>query len=178
MTDLERARHLFLGAGLSFPSIPAELAAGLKRQGRWLFSTRDLEMSPYNLDHYLRELSKSPVEDYAVLAHSGHGVNSYAVQYYVVRGELRMFLHLAWGGVYGDERTDARQIRECFSLADQIVEATTPGPDVKGGDQLIVVACEFYGSYWAPHGEGGQAEKQVCRLPNEALAAALCWLTR
>jgi hypothetical protein len=115
MTDLERARHLFQQAGLAFPTIPEKLAARLKEQHKWLFSTRKLKMSPYNLQHYVQECDGAPVEDYAVLCHSGHGVNSYAIQYYLVHGALRMFLHLKWGGAYVDAKQTAANIRVCFS---------------------------------------------------------------
>ncbi len=66
--------------------------------------------------------AKGPqVHDYAVLSHSGHGVNSYAIQYYLVLGGLRAFLHLGWGGVYMDANATAASIAECFSLADKVV---------------------------------------------------------
>jgi len=82
MTDIEKARQLFRDAGLDFPTIPKELAAQLKERGRWFFSSRQIDMSPYNLEHYVHEVERAEVKDYAVLSHSGHGVNSYAIQYY------------------------------------------------------------------------------------------------
>ena len=100
MSDIDKAKQLFQKAGLSFPPIPPELSSQLKEQSEWLFSTRPIEVSPYILRHYVDEAEKSAVKDYALLAHSGHGVNSYAIQYYLVDGPLRMFLHLGWGGVY------------------------------------------------------------------------------
>jgi hypothetical protein len=81
-------------------------------------------MSPYNLQHYIHEAESSLVNDYVILSHSGHGFNSYAIQYYLVRGSLRMFLHLGWGGAYADAEKDAATIRECFSLADPVVAAS------------------------------------------------------
>lgn len=89
MTDIEKARELFRGAGLAFPTIPEELVAQLEERGRWQFSTRPLVNSPYNLHHYVDEVEGTQIEDYAVLAHSGHGVNSYAIQYYLVQNPLR-----------------------------------------------------------------------------------------
>jgi hypothetical protein len=118
MTDIKKARQLFRDAGLAFPTIPREIAARLKEQGEWLFATRKIETSPYILQHFVSEVDETPVEDYAVLSHSGYGINSYAIQYYLVRGSLRMFLHLGWGGVYMDEKAAAANIRNCFSLAD------------------------------------------------------------
>src|SRR5438034_3841054 len=90
MTDIEKAKRLFRKARLTFPSIPQELAARLKEQASWQFSTRILGTSPYVLKHYVDESNETQVEDYAVVAHSGHGVNSYALQYYLVYGGLRM----------------------------------------------------------------------------------------
>jgi hypothetical protein len=57
-------------------------------------------VSPYNLQYYVHECDEIDVADYAVLCHSGHGVNSYALQYWIVQGSLRMFLHIRWGGGY------------------------------------------------------------------------------
>ncbi len=120
MSDIEKVRHLFEEAGLKFPNIPPELAAALKERGKWRFSTFELEKSPYNLQHYVQSTGKN-TQSYVVLAHSGHGVNSYAIQYYLVTGPLRLFLHLSRGGVYMDRKAAISQIRECFSLADEIL---------------------------------------------------------
>ena len=46
-----------------------------------------------------------------MLSHSGHGVNSYAIHYYLVQRPLRMFLQLGWGGVYDDAKEDAAKIQ-------------------------------------------------------------------
>lgn len=70
-TDDDRARDLFREEGLTFPSIPDELAARLKEQDMWVFSTREIKLSPYILQHYVCEVD---VEDYLILPHSGHGV--------------------------------------------------------------------------------------------------------
>jgi hypothetical protein len=139
MTDIEKARQLFRDAGLAFPTIPEELAEQLKEHGRWLFSTRPIDMSPYNLQHYLDEAEVSQVKDYAVLSHSGHGVNSYAIQYYLVQGSLRMFLHLGWGGVYMDRGEAEATIRDCFSMADQVVPAAQSVGSFQPGERLMVV---------------------------------------
>ena len=74
MTDIEKARQVFQEARLAFPKMPEELALRLKESGEWLLSTREVEISPYVLARYVEEAEKNPVEDYAVLSHSGHGV--------------------------------------------------------------------------------------------------------
>src|SRR5947199_3729167 len=105
-------------------------------------------MSPYNLQHYLSEFDETHVEDYAVLCHSGHGVNSYALQYYLVYGALGMFLHLGWGGVYMDAKRAATEIADCFSLAGEIVLAVQAAQRFQPAARLRLVGPDFYGSSW------------------------------
>jgi hypothetical protein len=177
MTDVERARKLFQETGLAFPKIPEELAARLKEQREWLFSTREIDMSPYNLEHYVHEVDEPHVEDYAIVSHSGHGVNSYALQYYVVHGALRMFLHLGWGGVYMDDKAVKANIRNCFSLADQIVSAAQGLGRFGAGEHLTVVGSDFYGSYWLPPGKTRREKDVGHKDPLEVLTEVFHWLT-
>jgi hypothetical protein len=176
MTDIKKARHLFQDAGLALPDVPKELAARLKEQSEWVFSTRKIVMSPYNLQHYLTESEESQVDDYVVLAHSGHGVNSYAIQYYLVQGSLRMFLHLGWGGAYMNPEETAAMIRDCFSMADRIVTATQCVARLQTGGRLLVVGSDFYGSHWLRPGESVQGEESDGKQPLEVLTEAHDWL--
>lgn len=175
MTDLEKARRLFQDAGLTFPTVPEELAAGLKERGKWLFSTRELKMSPYNLQHYIAERDDAPAP-YVVLGHSGHGTNSYAIQYYLVSGPLRLFLHLGWGGVYMEADAAAAKIRECFALADEIVPTAMRAEKLAAGDRLTIVGSDLYGSYWSAPGQGRQTERGDEKPPAEVLTEVLHWL--
>jgi hypothetical protein len=115
-----------------------------------------------------------------VLSHSGHGVNSYAIQYYLVQGCLCMFLHLGWGGVYMDAEAAVAEIRDCFSMADQVVTAAQKAGTFQAGERLTVVGSDFYGSYWLPPGvnrrEKDAGHKSHAR-PLEVLTEALGWLT-
>ena len=177
MTDIEKARQLFQKTGLAFPTIPEEFAPRLSEHGKWLFSTREIEASPYDLDHYVDEVARVPVEDYVVLSHAGHGVNSYAIQYYLVQGALRMFLHLGWGGVYMDAKVAAAKIQDCFSLADKIVSAAQSEGRFQPGDQLTVIGSDFYGSYWLPPGESRLKKGDDSKTPANVLTEVLHWLT-
>jgi hypothetical protein len=201
MSDIEKAGHLFQKAGLAFPTIPEALAVKLKEQDKWLFSTRTLRMSPYNLQYYVdendgvdrirgidqftrlpatehdaNERDWTPGQDYAVLCHSGHGVNSYAIQYYLVYGPLHLFLHLGWGGVYMDADAAASKIAECFSLADQILSAALTEGKFTAGEQLTIVGSDFYGSYWCAPGQRRQKKRARFQGPVEVLAEVLHWL--
>jgi len=192
MTDIEKARTLFQDAGLAFPTIPEELAARLREQGdrrlamrnnigdlygpSWLFSTREIDMSPYNLQQYVREAGRGPVDDYVILSHSGHGVNSYALQYYLVYKALRMFLHLGWGGVYMDAEADAIKIRDCFSLSDEIITTLQDVVKIPVGDRLTIVGSDSYGSYWSLPGENRHHGPEGTNGPAVVLTDALHWL--
>jgi hypothetical protein len=184
---------LFHDSGLAFPTVPEDLAARVKELGderlpmrdnisdrhdsSWLFSTRELEMSPYNLQHYVHEAESGPVNDYVIVSHSGHGVNSYAIQYYLVRGSLHMFLHLGWGGAYGNAEKDAAKIRECFSLADRVVSASEHRTKFQLGEHLIIVSSDFCGSYWLRPGEKRQPKRDDRVKPAHVLTQALEWVT-
>ncbi len=173
MTDLEKARHLFQQAGLAFPTIPEQLAAMLKERGEWLFSTREIEISPHDSYHYVDEYEDASVEDYAILCHSGHGAKSSAIEYYLVHGNLRMFLQLAWGGVHMDAQRAAADIGWCFGLADEIDWTMNAVQRPKWGPPLIIVGSDFYLSYWSAP---GKAIDEEAKSPGEVLAEALQWL--
>lgn len=176
MSDLEQARQLFTDAGLAFPTIPDKLAVKLKKRGPWLFSTCALETSPYNLSYYERESEQTHGKEYAVLCDSGHGVNSYAIQYYLVCGPLRMFLFLGWGGAYMDADAAASEIHECFSLADQIVPAAMTSVKLGTGKRLTIVCSDFYGSYWLAPGQFQKRKSDDFKAPAQILADVLRWL--
>lgn len=175
MSDLDKARQLFKSSGLAFPEIPSELAAKLTQRGEWLFSTREIEVSPYDLDYYVDEPNNIGVDDYALLCHSGHGVNSYALQYYLVYGDLRMFLHLGWGGVYMDAQKTSADIAWCFGLADEIVWTMSAVPLVGLRFPLEIVGSDFYGCHWFAPGKNIDVEA-LPNSPGQVLAEALQWL--
>jgi len=178
MTDLAKAKALFRNAGLPFPFLPKKLASSLQERGKWLYSTRPIDVDPYFLGHYVDEAGAAELGDYAVLAHSGYGINSYAIQYYLAYGPLRLFLFLGWGGVYMDKQEAVATIQECFSLADRITEVTPH--KLRPGSRLTIVGSDFYGAYWSPHEKRGKITRStlsVAKTPQEVLGETLAWLT-
>jgi hypothetical protein len=178
MTDIEKARQLFRDEGLAFPMIPEELAEQLKEHGQWVFSTRPIDVWTYKLQDYIDEVERSQVEDCAVLSHAGHSFNSYAIQYYLVHGSLHMSLHLGWGGVYMDPQESAAKVRDCFSMADQVVTAAQNVGMFQPDERLTVVGSDFYGSYWLPPGKSRRGEASGDKGPLQVLTQTLHWLTR
>ena len=100
LSHIHRAKQRFTGAGLVLPPIPANLAPRLKERAEWRFSTKLLTLSPYAFEEYVRDGTRKGVRDSFVLAHAGHGVNSYALHYYLAQKPLRLFLQVGWR-VYG-----------------------------------------------------------------------------
>ncbi len=177
MTDIEKARHLFRKNRLTFPKIPEDLAARLKERGEWLFSTREIQFSPYHILHYLREMEEICVEDYAVLCYSGHGLY-YAIQYYIVHGGLAMFLFLSWGGLHRSATADSFTIHQAFFMADKIVHAAQTTGRLRAGDRLTVVGSDYYiESYWSPPGESPREEVSGVRGLWQVLSEVYRWLT-
>ena len=174
MGGIVKARALFKEAGLAFPVFPRKLASSLKERGKWLYSTRPIEISPYDLMDYVNEAGASHTDDYAVLSHSGHGANSYAIQYYLVCGPLRMLLFLGWGGIYMDNQKEASKIQECFGLANRIVKASAK--KLRSDSRLMVVVSDCYGSYWSPHVNAGPVSLSHSKTPQQVLREVLDWL--
>jgi hypothetical protein len=173
MSDLDKARQLFQSSGLPFPEIPKDLAVRLKERGEWLLSTREIEISPYDLYHYVDDCDDPSLEDYAILCHSGHGEKSSAIQYYLVHGNLQMFLQLAWGGVHMDAQRAAADIGWCFGLADEIDWTMNAVQRPKLGRPFIIVGSDFHLSYWSAPGKARDEEE---KSPGQVLAEALQWL--
>lgn len=176
--DCAEARALFERAGLAFPAIPAPFRQRLGRHDRWLYATRPIGETPYLIESYVDEVLSSRVPDYALLAHAGHGFNSYAIHYYLVHGGLCILVQVGWGGAYMGERETARQ-RETFAVCDDIVAAAARVPPgrIPSGQRVIVVASSFYGGRWARPGERLGGRDQGRRSTFRAvLDEALAWL--
>lgn len=167
------ARKTLSAAGLAFPQLPPEQAGRLTQQKKWQFASRQIEAPPYDLEAYSCEFDTDSPPDYVLLAHDGHGLNSHAIQYYLVQPGLGMFLHMAWGGVYMDNDQAARNIAACFALADRVVDAAAQRAAELRERPLKVVACDFYGSHWAV---GGDSRGREGDSPLAVLEQALDWL--
>lgn len=179
--DAAHARALFERAGLGFPSIPTELANRLREHSRWVYATRPLGVTPYDIRAYIHEAPRQPVRPYAVLAHAGYGANSYAIHYYLVVEGLRMFVRVGWGGWYMENDVAAAQVCEAFALADQVLaaaQAVAPG-NLAPGEALTLAATTSYGSgLWPP---GSRPSRGVFEGPRrshlDAMRAAIRWFS-
>ncbi len=120
---VQEARELLAGSGLSLPPIPSSLAPQFAARGRWCFASRPVRTSPYDLQRYVRQALRRLPKDYVLVAHAGHGANSYALHYYLVHRPLMLFLQVGWGGAYMDEARATADANECFGLCGEVVVA-------------------------------------------------------
>lgn len=187
MTDspaIHIIKQRFTKAGLVLPPIPADLAPQLMKRSDWCFSTKPLERSPYGFEDFVQEGSQADVPDSLILAHAGHGANSYALSYYLIWKSLRLFLQVAWGGLYVEEDWARRQVNECFSLADSLVAAVDRAATAglfQSGDRLVVAVSSFYGGFWCRPGEeplSGRIRLTQDGSVQGLLKAALEWLAQ
>lgn len=142
-SGVDRARDVLEGAGLALPFVPPELEGSFRERVEWCFASREISpIDMYLFRRYLFEAMTEEVPDYVAISHAGHGVNSYAITYHLVRGPLAIFAQAGWGGVYMDREQSTRevveQLKSCASLAaaaEDLADALPPSP------ARLVVAC-------------------------------------
>jgi hypothetical protein len=86
--------------------------------------------------------------DYAAVSHAGHGVNSYALNYHVVRAGLGVFIQVAWGGVYNTDKDQpverlSKMFRSCEELLGLVRGPLHPRLFVIESDLRLSGACEW-----------------------------------
>ena len=149
---LEEARCLFSAEGLRFPPIPPDLAPRVGVLAPWVFGTRALTRSLYGMEWFVQEAESQPVEDYLLFGHAGHGINSWAMHYYLVRDPLMLFLQLGWSGAEMDRDDTTRRIAVAWARAETLIRAVEEAQHTGRWDDtqhLFVVASDFSGSRWA-----------------------------
>ena len=153
--------------GVEVPPVPAKFAGALRRVEPHTFSTRPVTWSPWDVEGWASEAEREDLTDYLVIGHAGHGVNSFALSYFLVQKHLRVFIHVGLGGVYMNAQRSRLAVNEAFSGARRLVDAAARSPS-----RMIVVATEFYGSRWRTTGQGWLEAATV----SECLSHATGWL--
>lgn len=116
-----------------------------------------------------------------MLAHAGHGVNSYAIHYYLVKCPLYLFLQIPWGGAYEDSLRSTEEVNTTFGLAACLINALDQALESKRlrrKDRLLVVASGFYGSYIVAEGFADLPRRPAASDADRALSDLLQEATR
>lgn len=92
------------------------------------------------------------MEDYLLLGHAGHGVNSWAIHYYLVRGPLALFIQVGFGGAYIKRDSSVQKLTAAFIKAQELIRRFEKAQDAgwlsSASQRWVVVASDFYGSRW------------------------------
>ena len=156
----------FREAGLPAPPIPSRFESSLQALGPWWFATNDVSPAAMYLfeTDFLLTLLTGQFDDFVAVSHAGHGVNSYALSYFLVDGPLALFLQTAWGGVYMDVERAASAWRLLVSHVERLIQAAQSATAVNAGgaeERLVVANSDFRGGgSWA-----------LCRPPLDEDAA-------
>jgi len=139
---------LLQAAGVSKVFVPPALAPEVEPVSEWVFGTRTPEHSLYDFFSFVQEAATREIDDYLLIGQAGHGVQSYAMHYYLVEGQLALFLQMAWGGAYGDNDADRAAIAEQFALISQLYNVVQES-DLPPNARLVVALSDMHGSRWA-----------------------------
>jgi hypothetical protein len=162
--------------------MPEDLKPDFKEQSPWVYSTKPLPLSPYCFSAYVEQGKQQRVRDYLLVAHAGHGINSYALHYYLVKKPLRLSLQVGWGGVYMDNDMAVGRANQCFALASRILcglEDATARGRLTSTNTLVIAASEFHGAYWIdPAGEKHEPDRRMplCDAPRLTLTEVAEWI--
>jgi hypothetical protein len=159
--SIKACQAQFAEQDLPFPPLPEAFQHRLVPFNEWVFASRELEYGPYAADVYAHEvLSGEAVEDYALLGFDGHGINSWAVHYFLVQGALGLFVQAAWGGAYLDENAARETIQNAFEFAETLTHAMELAASqdlVPAGRRLVVLSSDFRPSGWG-WSQSGQSD--------------------
>jgi hypothetical protein len=166
------ALQLFDSWQLPLPPLPSDLASSLRVLGPSLLGTRQGTPSPYGIDWFLDDLAAGP-PDYLLLGHAGHGVNSWAMHYYLVSRTLALFLQLPWGGAYTDAEPATAAVATAFAGAERLILHPGRLGRLAPGQRLVVIDSAFAEPRWGVLSQG-EATSALERS-GSPLHAALAW---
>lgn len=165
--DFPDIQSMFEAYGFTMPPLPVSLTGALTRRDRFVFSSREVFASPYDFHWYADEAMQPKVDDYVLVARSGHGVNSYALSYYLAWSGVRVLLQLRWGGVYEDVQAAHANICEAFEGLQVLWPSLTARVPVS--PSIVVASSDFYGGFCGRAGEDNVRSRWGRVAPGYAL---------
>ena len=142
--NVYRFEKFFEEENLEVPMLAAHLEADLTEFRSWHWATQ-LTPSPdddYMLSNTVEYLKGSVPDQYSV-CHAGHGINSYALNFRHVSGELAMIVQYSWGGVYGDREEDSAMWNELILRVNSLLIITASPSDEERIRKYLFVSSNF-----------------------------------
>ena len=149
--DLAAARRQFEQEKAPFPPVPETMQAQVRLYAPWVYGTRRAVPALYDLPWFAEEARSQSVADYLLFGHDGHGVNSYAIHYYLVQSTLALFLQIGWGGALMDHEVQSKRLGAAFDWANALIEAAGAAENraaLARPERLIVRVSDFSGVGW------------------------------
>lgn len=160
----------FVAAGLPSPPVPAAFVPLLQVFAPWWFGTRRTPGLYQGGTSLFAEADDAAVKDFLITGHAGHGLNSYAIHYFLRHEGALLLFEFAFGGVYTDPARSTADVAEAFAAAAAIVDALgslrrrgVP----RAGLRLIVSSVRL--SQWQAGVDGGAGNWR------EVLRDAVAW---
>lgn len=157
-------------ARLPRPPIPPALEPALRRFDAWWFGTRRTDGLYQYAPVLLAEADRADVPDYVIVGHAGHGVNSYALHYFLRVGPLLALFELSFGGAYTEPTRARADIAEAFAAAETLIAAVPAlvRRDVPPAGLQVMISTVRRSSWQAGAARGSGQWSPV-------LAAAVAW---
>lgn len=158
-------------AGLPIPPVHEPFVPRLRFLPPLLYTTHPtLPYSLYALDPYVKRAEQG-LTDFLAIGMAGHGMNSWAIHYYLVTERLQLFVQSRWGGAYTNEEQALTILKERFRQLQHLLElATDNSLEAKGVTGLRVVESDMGTMMLLINGTA----QAIAKSP---LQDALAWLT-
>jgi hypothetical protein len=114
----------FASWALPVPPVPVSLRPMLKMRGPKCWDTRDIvgyDMYFWTMEE-AEEILAGRTATYFAVSHSGHGANSYAINYHLVYRGLALFVQEAWGGIYMNNEVQAASLTDIFDRCAGLID--------------------------------------------------------
>lgn len=153
---------------LPLPPVPRPLQERLGVLDQRTWGTRPLLVSLYDIQAHAEQTVDDP-EDFVLIGHAGHGVNSWFFHCYISQGPLTVLVQAPWGGRLTDAKSAARGLAVRYQLLGELFAAMN---EVRVSDRplpgrLIIQQSSVTDPRWA------WVEEGVATRWNEEFANAM-----
>lgn len=148
---LDAAKTFFREEKLPFPFVPAAFRSDIHQIGPGVFGSGwpvHAPVSLYDIQKCMTESMRHPDKPFLLFGEAGHGVNSWAMHYYLVNGPLALFVQLPFGGVHMNHEASVGAITGTWGLLRDVIHAADEA-DVSPDERLHIIDSAVIGSRWA-----------------------------
>ena len=159
---------------LLLPPIPQSFRSSVEELGSGVFGTAWAKgRSLYNVQAFMNEAMNNANARFFVFGQAGHGINSWAMHYYLVDGPIALFLQLPYGGAYMSREASIGAITGAWGLIKDLIRAADEA-EVATEERLYIVESPLSASRWAWGKRGEVLPSSVWQIKQPTFYNALC----